>query len=294
MGIKPSSIQDLGSMNPAPWVTKMGSARINLAAPGTYTVIPSPPPGKVRLVVDGPQGGFSSVNLPSNPASYLGCRLWSSDGSVMGPDNPGLTFDLDFIAQGRTISHGTVATRSLTGSDYGFLHLAPGETVQAVISNFAGGTTKVVGIATWMDFDATDVTFIRASFPAVNVPVVLIPPVPVGKIAAAYFPGVPNGPGNAVNFGIGATFINPDTNTHIWDVSLIDPAGGTLTLASYVGVGGGPPTQGVQSPLFNYGGAHYSMVLVEGQSLTAKLNVGDTLPGTPPLIHAMYKLYDSV
>lgn len=289
MGIKPSSIQDLGSMNPAPWVTKMGSSRINITAPGTYTVIPSPPPGKVRLVVDGTQGGFTQP--PSNPASYLGCRLWSSNGSVMGPDNPGLTFDLSFIAQGRTISPGFVATQSLTGSNYGFLYLAPGETVQAVISSFAGGTTKVVGIATWMDFDATDVTFIRASFPAVNVPVVLIPPVPVGKIAAAYFPGVPNGPGNAVNFGIGATFINPDTNNHFWDVSFIDPAGGTLTLASAASLS---PTQVVQSALLNYGGAHYSMVLVEGQSLTAKLNVGDTVPGTPPLIHAMYKLYDSV
>ena len=286
MGIKPSSIQDLGSMNPAPWVTKMGSARINLAAPGTYTVIPSPPAGKLRMVIDGPNGGYESSS-PANQASPCGLVLWASDGVDMGPFGFPGTFDVDVVAQGRTVSQTGIPQFTMSGGEYGIFYLAPGESVSVTVSNFASGTTKVVGRATWIDFDATDVTFVRLTFPTVGVPQLVIPPVPAGKIAAMYFPGGALTLRDVMQANYIAFFNNLDSNPHNWDLTYTDPAGGSVTLTNFTGL---PATSYGFSALFEY----HSMALVEGQSLSVELNSGDAVPSTPPHMWAMYKLYDSV
>lgn len=286
MGIKPSSIQDLGSMNPAPWVTKMGSSRINITAPGTYTVIPSPPPGKLRMVIDGPQGGFLNTS-PANQAAPCGLLLWASDGVGMGPFAFPGTFDVDVDAQGRTLIQTGIQQLDMSGYEYGAFYLAPGESVSVTVSNFAGGTTKVVGRATWIDFDATDVTFVRLTFPTVGAPQLVIPPVPAGKIAAMYFPGGARTLSDVMQANYIAFFNNLDSNPHNWDLTYTDPAGGSITITNFMGL---PSTSYAFSPLFQY----HAMALVEGQSLSVQLNSGDTVPSTPPYMWAMYKLYDSV
>ena len=288
MGMKTSAVLAAGgTMNPATWVKEMGSARINLAAPGTYTVIPSPPPGKLRMVIDGPNGGYESTN-PANQASPCGLVLWASDGVDMGPFGFPGTFDVDVVAQGRTVSQTGITQFTMSSGEYGIFYLAPGESVSVTVSNFASGTTKVVGRATWIDFDATDVTFVRLTFPTVGVPQLVIPPVPAGKIAAMYFPGGALTLRDVMQAGYIAFFNNLDGGQpHNWDLTYTDPAGGSVTLTNFMGLSA---TSYGFSALLQY----HSMALVEGQSLSVQLNSIDTVPSTPPYMWAMYKLYDSV
>jgi len=275
------------TIEPSAWVTEMGSARINITAPGTYTVIPSPPAGKLRMVIDGPLGGMLSAS-PANQAAPCGLLLWASNGTLMGPPSGFAgTFDLTVQAQGRVLGPiGLTGEFSMSGGEYGAFYLAPGETVAVTVSNFLGGTTKVVGRATWIDFDATDVSFVRLTFPTVGVPQLVIPPVPTGKIAAMYFPGGAHILRDVSQYNQLAFFNNLDANTHNWNVTYTDPAGGSITT----------PSIGLPAGLYSFSGLlqYHSMVFVEGQSLSVALNSGDTVPSTPPYMWAMYKLYDSV
>lgn len=283
MGIKPSSIQDLGSILPPQWVTRMGSSRINRTATGSFTAIPSPPAGKLRMVVDWPQGGMNSMALV--PAGQVGLRLWGSDGVTMGPQNGSLTFDATVSVQGRTFSPSNAPSYTLSGFENGFLYLAPGESVQVNITAFNGGTTKVVGIAAWIDFDATDVIFVRQVFNDTSLKTI-VPAVPAGKIAVAYMPGnsLSN---NFITFAFAqALFWNPDTVTHNWDAVWSDPAGGSLTQTGFMSVGG-PGGYGLNL-LFGY----YSMILLEGQSLSLKIQ--EAVSTDPPVVSCLYKLIDSV
>lgn len=273
------------TIEPSAWVTEMGSARINITAPGTYTVIPSPPAGKLRMVIDGPNGGYLS-SAPANQAAPCGLLLWASNGVGMGPVFAG-TFDVAVAAQGRVLTQIGITEFSMSGGEYGAFYLAPGESVAVTVSNFASGTTKVVGRATWIDFDATDVTFVRLTFPTVGVPQLVIPPVPVGKIAAMYFPGGALTLRDVSQSNYSAFFNNPDSNLHVWNAIYTDPGGGSITSTGFYGLGA---VSYGYSQLFQY----YAMVLVEGQSLSVELNSGDTVPSTPPYMWAMYKLYDSV
>jgi hypothetical protein len=278
----------VGTIEPSAWVTEMGSARINITAPGTYTVIPSPPAGKLRMVIDGPLGGLTSA-APANQAAPCGLLLWASNGTLMGPPSGFAgTFDLTVQAQGRVLGPiGLTGEFSMSGGEYGAFYLAPGETVAVTVSNFLGGTTKVVGRATWIDFDATDVSFVRLTFPTVGTPQLVIPPVPAGKIAALYFPGGANILRDVFQYSQLAFFNNPDAAPHNWNLTYTDPAGGSITLNPVFTLGAG--TYG-----FSFLLQYHSWVLVEGQSLSVALDSGDTVPGTSPYMWAMYKLYDSV
>lgn len=283
MGVKPSSIQDLGTVYPPQWVTRMGSTHINRTAIGSFTAIPSPPAGKIRVVLDSLPSGYTNPTFL--PVGKLGLRLWGSDGTTMGPQDGSLQFDATITTPNRVVSTPPIPSFNLNPYEFGLLCLAPGESVTVNITNFYGGTTKVVGQATWLDFDVANVTVVRQSFPDTN-PKVIVPVVPAGKLAVAYFPGSMIGSSIVEQSSTQAFFWNPDDITHGWDATWTDSAGGSLTQTGFMGLG--PDSYGSNMLFFGY----YSMVLVEGQSLSVAMQ--EAVSTIPPRLTCMYKLIDSV